>query len=63
MLSVVAEMCGLEDRSVKIRQKTEMVWTCEKGRGGCVGRGGGVESWWVMAAVREGLGKSGRVIV
>ena len=33
--SEVAEKCGVEDLSVKLRQ-TEMVWTYEKGsRGGC----------------------------
>ena len=32
-------MCEVEDLSVKLRQRrsTEMVWTCEKSRGGYVG--------------------------
>ena len=36
--SEVLEMCGVEDFSVYLRQKEaekiEIVWTCEKGRGG-----------------------------
>ena len=28
-------MCGIEDLPVKA-EKTEMVWTCEKGREACV---------------------------
>ena len=37
--SEVAEMCGVEDLSVKLieAEKTEMVWTCEKSRRGCIG--------------------------
>ena len=31
-------MCGVEDLSVKLRQRRlTIVWTCEKGRGGRLG--------------------------
>ena len=38
------QMHGVEDLFVEA-ENTEMVWTCEKGRWGYVGCGGGGESW------------------